>query len=165
MEDSHLKNFFLPKMTPKFLIRVAVVAVMAYVIFGNICIPMRLNGSSMEPIYHDGGINFCWKPAYWFQNPKRGDVVMVRLAGNKVMYLKRIVALEEETIEFKDGKLLVNGKEINEPYVRFPCDWNLPPRKVETGSVYVVGDNRDMNIENHVFGQVSLKRIAGTPLW
>ena len=78
MEDSHLKNFFLPKMTLKYFIRVAVVAVLAYIVFGHLCIPMRLNGSSMEPIYHDGGVNFCWTPSYWFKNPRRGDVVMVR---------------------------------------------------------------------------------------
>jgi signal peptidase I len=165
MQDSHLKNFFLPKMTLKYLIRVVVVAILAYLIFGHLCIPMRLNGSSMEPIYHDGGVNFCWTPSYWFKNPKRGDVVMVRLAGKKIMFLKRIVAFEGETVEFKDGKILIDGKEINEPYVRFQCDWNLPSRKVETGNVYVVGDNRDMNIDNHIFGQTSVKRIVGKPLW
>jgi signal peptidase I len=165
MEDKHLKNFFLPKMTPKYFIRVAFVAILAYIIFGHVCIPMRINGSSMEPTYHDGGINFCWTPSYWFKNPKRGDVVMVRLAGKKIMFLKRIVALEGENIEFRGGRILINGKKINEPYARFQCDWILPARKVEAGSVYVVGDNRDMNIDNHVFGQTSVKRIAGTPLW
>ena len=152
-------------MTLKYFIRVVVVAILAYIVFGHLCIPMRLNGSSMEPIYHDGGINFCWTPSYWFKNPRRGGVVMVRLAGKKIMFLKRIVALEGETVEFKDGKILIDGKEINEPYVRFQCDWTLPPRKVETGNVYVVGDNRDMNIDNHFFGQTSVKRIVGKPLW
>jgi type IV secretory pathway protease TraF len=70
---------------------------------------MRLNGSSMEPMYHDGGINFCWTPSFWFSKPKRGGVVMVKLAGKKIMFLKRIVALEDEAIEFWDGKILVNG--------------------------------------------------------
>jgi signal peptidase I len=165
MDNGHLKNFFLPKMTTKYLVRVSIVAVLAYVIFGHLCIPARLSGSSMEPIYHDGGINFCWTPSYWFKSPKRGDAVMVRLAGKKIMFLKRIVALEGETVEFKDGKILINGKELNEPYVRFECDWNLPPRKVETGNVYVVGDNRSMNIDNHIFGQTTVRRIAGKPLW
>jgi len=165
MDNGHLKNFFLPKMTLGYLLRVAIVAVLAYLVFGYFCIPARLSGSSMEPIYHDGGINFCWTPSYWFKSPKRGDVVMVRLAGKKIMFLKRIVALDGETVEFRDGKLLINGKEINEPYVRFQCDWNLPPRKVETGNVYVVGDNRDMNIDNHIFGQTTVKRVAGRPLW
>jgi signal peptidase I len=81
------------------------------------------------------------------------------------MLLKRIIALEGERIEFRDGKLLVDGNKIDEPYVRYPCDWNLPPRQVEQGSVYVVGDNRNMPIEDHLFGQTSINRIVGVPLW
>ena len=61
--------------------------------------------------------------------------------------------------------LPVDEKEIDEPYVRYPCDWNLSPRHVEKDCVYVVGDNRNMPIENHVFGQTSIKRIVGVPLW
>jgi signal peptidase I len=81
------------------------------------------------------------------------------------MLLKRIIALEGERIEFRDGKLLVDGNKIDEPYVRYPCDWNLPPRQVEQGSVYVVGDNRNMPIEDHLFGQTSIMRSVGVPLW
>jgi len=81
------------------------------------------------------------------------------------MLLKRVVALEGEQVEFIEGRLFVNGKEVAESYVRYPCHWNLPPRLVEKGSVYVVGDNRDMPIEHHYFGQTSAKRIEGTPLW
>lgn len=58
------------------------------------------------------------------------------------MLLKRVVALEGEEVSFRQGKLLVNGKELEEPYLRHPCEWDLPPRKVEKDSVYVVGDNR-----------------------
>jgi signal peptidase I len=92
-------------------------------------------------------------------------VVAVRFAGNRVMLLKRVVALEGEEVEFRDGKLFINGDELHEPYVRHPCHWNLPPRRVEKGSVYVIGDNRSMPIENHYFGQTSVKRIIGVPLW
>lgn len=81
------------------------------------------------------------------------------------MLLKRVVALEDEQVEFRDGKLYVDGKEMDEPYVRFPCNWNLSPRRVEKDCVYVIGDNRSMSIENHHFGQASKSRILGTPLW
>jgi len=90
---------------------------------------------------------------------------MVRFAGQKVMLLKRIVALEGDEVEFHNGKLLINGKEREESYVRYPCNWNLSPRKVEVHCVYVIGDNRSGPIENHHFGQTSIKRIAGVPLW
>ena len=119
----------------------------------------------MEPTYHNGSINFCWTLGTLLSKPQRHDVVAVRLAGQRVMLLKRVIALEGERIEFRHGKLLVDGNKIDEPYVRYPCDWNLPSRQVELGSVYVVGDNRSMPIGDHYFGQASIKRIVGVPLW
>ena len=119
----------------------------------------------MEPTYLNGGFNFCWRLQYIFSEPKRHDVVAVRFAGNRVMLLKRVVALEGESVAFRHGKLFVEGKEIDEPYVRYPCDWNLPPRQVKKDFVYVVGDNRNVPIQNHVFGQTPIDRIKGVPLW
>jgi len=160
-----IRQFLLPSLTPRFLIRVLCVALFAYLLFRNVCIPFRIQGTSMEPTYHNGRFNFCCTLRYIFSGPKRYDVVAVRLAGKKVMLLKRVVALEGELLEFRDGKLFVDGIEIHEPYVRGPCNWNLPARRVEKGCVYVVGDNRSMRMETHNFGQVSAKRIVGSPLW
>ena len=163
----HNKNrqFFFPSFTPKFLIRVCLVALFAYLFFGYLCIPFTIQGMSMEPTYRNGGVNFCWRLHTLFSEPKRYDVVTVRFAGSKVMLLKRVVAREGEQVEFRDGGLFIDGKKIEEPYVRYPCHWNLPPRRVEEDCVYVVGDNRSMPIECHHFGQASKNRIMGVPLW
>ncbi|MGD0625378.1 MAG: signal peptidase I [Thermodesulfobacteriota bacterium] len=145
--------------------RVSIVALAAYLFFGQICVPIRIQGFSMEPTYRNGGVNFCWRLGYTFAKPKRYDVVAVRLAGRKVMLLKRVIAVEGESVEFREGKLFVGGQGIDEPYVHYPCTWNLSPRRVDPGCVYVVGDNRNMPIENHYFGQTPIRRIMGVPLW
>jgi len=163
--NKKIRQFFFPSLTPKFLIRASLVVLLAYLFFGYLCIPFRIKGYSMEPTYRNGGFNFCWRVRYLFSAPKKHEVVAVRFAGNKVMLLKRIVALENEQVEFREGKLFVEGKEIDEPYVRFPCSWNLSPRQVEKNCAYVIGDNRNMPIEDHHFGQTSIKRIIGVPLW
>jgi signal peptidase I len=160
-----IRQFFLPSLTPMFLIRVFLVSLCAYLFFGFVCIPFTIQGISMEPTYPDGGVNFCWRLRYLFSEPERHDVVAVRFAGRRVMLLKRVVAQEGEQVEFRAGRLYVNGKEMEEPYVRFPCNWNLSARRVEKDCVYVVGDNRSMPIENHHFGQTSKIRIIGVPLW
>jgi signal peptidase I len=160
-----IREFLLPTLTPKFLIRLLLIAISAYLFFSYVCLPLRIKGKSMEPTYRNGGINFCWRLRYLFSDPKKYDVVVVRFAGSKVMLLKRVVAVEGEHVEFRDGKLLVNGKAVDEPYVRYPCNWNLSPRQVENGHVYVIGDNRSTPIENHYFGQASVKRVVGAPLW
>lgn len=159
------RHFFFPSLTPAFLIRVVCVGLFAYLIFGHVLIPFRIKGVSMKPTYQNGEVNFCWRFRYLFSKPQRGDVVVVRLAGQKVMLLKRVVALEGDEVQFRNGKLLINGKEIDEPYLRYPSNWNLPSRQVESNSVYVVGDNRDGPIQNHFFGQTSIVRILGGPLW
>ena len=163
--SSRIRKFILPSLTTAFLIRASLIAIFAYVFFGYICLPLRIKGSSMEPTYRNGGFNFCWTLHYVLSEPERHDVVAVRFAGNSVMLLKRVVALEGESLEFRSGRLFVEGKEIDEPYVRYPCDWNLPPQEVKKYFVYVVGDNRNVPIQNHVFGQTPIERIKGVPLW
>lgn len=160
-----VRQFLLPSFTPKFFIRTAIVAIAAYLIFGYVCIPFRIQGKSMEPTYQDGEFNFYWRWAYLLSDPRRHDVVLIRFAGKRVLLLKRIVALQGEQVEFRDGTLFVDEKEIQEPYIVAPCDWNLPPRRVERGHVYVVGDNRTMPMEAHDFGQTPTTRMMGTPLW
>ena len=119
----------------------------------------------MDPAYKDGGFNFNWFLSYAFSKPKRGDVVLIRFAGTSRMFLKRVVALEGETLEFRSGVVYINGKRLSESYVKHKCDWELLPRKVEQGNVYVIGDNRSMPMVRHEFGQTSLKRVMGAPLW
>lgn len=159
------KQFFVPKLSRGFFIRLLSVTIAAYLFFGFLCIPIVIDGRSMEPTYHDGGFNFCWRPAYWFSEPQRGDVVGVRFAGRRVMLLKRIVALSGEQVEFRDGVLHRNGEPQREIYIQGPSDWNLPPRVVNERAVYVVGDNRATAMHGHSFGQVDKNRIVGKILW
>lgn len=157
-------DFFLPKMTRGFLIRLAVVALAAVIVFRFFLIPCVISGASMEPTIKRVGFTFCWRGKYWFSEPQVGDIVIIRYTG-KVYYLKRIVAKPGDVVMFRRGILYVNGKAQREPYVRFGCDWNLRPRQVKAGHYYVVGDNRSMPMGQHRFGQVSAARVEGVPLW
>jgi len=159
-----LARFLWPRFTQFFVFRLCLVAALAYGFFGHICVPARIQGRSMEPTYHSGGFTFCWRPRYWIHAPRRGDIVMVRLAGLKVMYLKRVIALAGDTVAFRGGQLVLNGKPVNEPYVAGPCTWELDTRTVPPEHVYVVGDNRSMSIEEHQFGSVLAQRIEGGPM-
>jgi len=149
----------------KRLLRILGVALSAYIIFSYLLIPLRIEGRSMEPGYPDGGFRFCRRLHYLFFQPQRGDVVAIRFAGKRVVLLKRIVALSGETIEFREGVLLVNNIKIQEPHVRYNSGWNLPPRLVAPNKVYVVGDNRGVPMERHHFGQVVTDRLLGGVLW
>jgi signal peptidase I len=150
---------------PKFtLVRVCVLAVTCFVVFGYILLPVRIDGISMLPTYRDHGVNFINRLAYLGHEPQRGDVVGVRFAGPHVMLLKRIVGMPGETIEFSHGRVYIDGKELPEPYVKLPCNWSRAPEKIEPGKYFVVGDNRSMPKDMHEFGSAERRRIMGKVL-
>lgn len=158
-----LRRFFLPELNRKYLIRlIAVVAVVTVLMW--VFQPCFISGSSMEPCYHDGGFTFNFRWRYTFFPPEKGDVVVISYFGRRKL-LKRVVALAGDTVEFRDGKLLVNGVIQSENYVKLPCKWNIPKVKVRSGFCYVVGDNRSQDHLEHKFGEVNLKRITGGPLF
>lgn len=156
-----VKNFFFPSINRRYLRRLLFLGLSAYLIFSYLLIPLRIEGHSMEPTYHDGSFSFCWTMKYLYTEVERFDVVTVRYSGRSVMLLKRVVALPGDTLEFRKGLLYINGEQVEEPYVHHRSPWNLAPRKIEQGHVYVVGDNRGTKMSRHRFGQVKIDRIIG----
>ena len=148
-----------PKRT---LVRIVVLVVVAVVVFRYVLLPIRVNGGSMLPTYRENGVNFVNRLAYLFHEPRRGDVVAIRLlAGEHVMYMKRIVGLPGENVAFHRGRLFVNGKPVDEPYVKLRCTWEHAPEPVGPDQYYFVGDNRNMPWEDHYKGRQSRDLIVG----
>ncbi len=147
-----------PKVT---LARAVVLAILCFVVFKFVLLHIRVEGISMLPTYQDGSAHFVNRLAYLWHEPRRGDVVSIRLAGVHLMYLKRIIGLPGETVAFASGQVLINGQVLDEPYEKLSCDWNLPPEKLGPDEYFVVGDNRTMPPENHTFGKVERDRIVG----
>ena len=85
----------------------------------------------------------------------------MRLAGPHVMLMKRIIGLPGETISFSAGRAYINGRLIDEPYVKFSCDWEHEPIPCGPDQYYVVGDNRSMLFEAHMQGRAERDRIMG----
>jgi len=119
----------------------------------------------MEPSYANGSVNFVNTLRFRFGPPRRGDVVAIKMAGTRVMLFKRIVGLPNERIGFRNGILLVNGKEFQEPYVVHREQWNMPEVVTGENEYFVVGDNRGTAIEEHALGRVDKRRIVGGPLF
>jgi signal peptidase I len=158
-----------PKIT---LARIVILVVTCVVVFKFVLLPIRVEGVSMLPAYKDKSVNFVNRLAYLRHGPRRGDVVGLRLGGTNViyrapgvMYMKRIVGLPGETVAFADGDLLINGTALDEPYVKGPCDWNCAPVTVGPNQYFVMGDNRSMPQDYHVFGKANKEQIVGKVLF
>jgi signal peptidase I len=143
-------------------IRIVVLVVTTFVVFRYVLLPpVRITGPSMLPTLSENSVHFVNRLAYFRHGPRRGDVVSIRLAGNSIMYMKRIVGLPGETVEFSDGRLLINGEVLEEPYVKSPYRWDRPPQKLGPDEYFVVGDNRIMPIDDHYLGAATRDRIVG----
>jgi signal peptidase I len=151
-----------PKVT---LIRIIALVMTCWIVFGFILLPIRVTGISMLPTYKDHSLNLVNRLAYLWHEPRRGDVVSVRLTGLHVMYLKRIIGLPGETVAFANGRVLINGSILAEPYEKYPCDWNSPPVTLAANEYYFVGDNRSMPLEDHTHGIQKRTRIVGKVLF
>jgi signal peptidase I len=148
------------------LIRIVVIVVTFCLLRAFVVVPIRVTGPSMLPTYRARGINVVNRLAYLRHEPRRGDVVAIRLAGESIMLMKRVIGLPGETVEFANGRLLINGRYQDEPYVKFQCNWNFVPERSKLGEdeYYVVGDNRSMPHADHEQGAARRARIVGKVL-
>ena len=151
--------------TRTFWLRTGLFALLAYFIFGWLCLPIHIRGTDMAPTYTESNITFCWRPRFWFTKPQRGDAVFIRIPKSSAILLRRVVAVDGDTVGFYHGTAVVNGQPLQESYVQNPCEWHFRPMPVPEKSVYVVGDNRDIPAEDAVFGVIESRQIIGAPLW
>jgi signal peptidase I len=160
-----LADLFLGRNPCTTAIRIAALVLVAAVVFGWILIPVRLSGVSMLPTYDSGAFNFANRAAYWIREPARGDVVAIRMAGRRAVYVKRVIGLPGERIEIVQGTVLVNDEPLIERSVLRRAPWDYAAVVLGPDEYFVVGDNRSMRIEHHDLGRVKRHRIVGRLLF
>lgn len=143
------------------LARAGVLVVGSLVVFKFLLLPIRVVGISMVPTYRNGSVNFVNRISYSVAKPKRGDVVTIRMPGENVVLLKRIVALPGERVAIERGVVKINGAPLPEPYVLSNRAWRYPETRVDDDEYFVIGDNRTMDQGGHYFGFVKREEIIG----
>lgn len=83
--------------------------------------------------------------------PKKGDVITLT-TENLPEYEKLIVKYEGNTLEHKNGKFFINGKETNQYTVQY-------------NYYMMIGDNRDASLDSRFFGYVPETHIVGKPMF
>ncbi len=126
--------------------------------------PVKVEGTSMSPLLTDQERIFINKFVYRFEPIQRGDVVVFWYPMDRSKsFIKRVVALSGDTVEIRQGRVLVNGKELDEPYVpaQFADRSSLGPTHIPEGSFFVLGDHRNSSNDSRVFGAVAGQFIYG----
>lgn len=118
-----------------------------------------VSGYSMYPTLDDGTAVVYLRATRHFSH---GDIVSLKMAYGEY-YIKRVVAVPGDTVEIRDGELLVNG--IPDPYsteLTEPQENVVEyPLIVPDGKLFVVGDNRPVSIDSRTFGPVAVSQILG----
>ncbi|MCF6410546.1 signal peptidase I [Pseudalkalibacillus salsuginis] len=136
--------------------------------------PIVVDGESMMPTLHNGDRMIVNKFSYEVGEPDRFDIVVFHAPEGKD-YIKRIIGLPGDKIEYKDDTLYVNDKEIPEPYLNeykqslsggnltynFDLSDEIGSQTVPENHVFVLGDNRQHSKDSRNIGSVPMDEIIG----
>ena len=126
--------------------------------------PVRVDGESMLPTLQNGETMFVEKVSYMFKEPERGDIVICFYPGYTESCVKRVIGLPGETLTILSGKVYINGEPLDESeyWGDVIQSWDMPFR-VEEGSVFVMGDNRNASKDsrNSSVGCIPYDKILG----
>lgn len=79
----------------------------------------------------------------------------------KEALIKRIVAVQGDQVEVKNGKLYVNGDQQDEPFTAEDARYQFGPVVVPTDCVLVLGDNRNQSLDGHIWGFLPKENVIG----
>ncbi len=152
----------------EFIKTVAIIVLIAFFVRFYLVQPFVVEGSSMEPNFHNGEYLLVDKVSYRIGEPKRGDVIVLHPpSAPQLNYIKRIIALPGEQIDIRNGQIFVNQAQIDEPYipneqtlVRNQQAANLS-QKLGSNEYFVLGDNRDHSSDSREWGMVPRENIIG----
>jgi signal peptidase I len=125
------------------------IAVILVIVVMQLVRPTVVSGHSMENTLHPDDYIFLSKQAYNLGGaPERGDIVVLRSSledenGTTKNLIKRVIAVEGDTVEIRDGVVYVNGDPIEESYIKdsYTAGW-MPEVTVPKGNLFLLGDNR-----------------------
>jgi signal peptidase I len=127
----------------------------------------------MEVTIQEGDELIADMRSYRGASPARGSIIILHSPKDASIFLiKRLIAVGGDTIQGSNGKIFLNEKPLNEPYIEHTGDppdelVNFGPVTVPPHKLFVMGDNRDISLDSRSeeFGLVDESAVMGKPLY
>lgn len=121
---------------------------------------------SMEPTLNIDDRVLVNRLSYRFHDPERGDIVVFEAPEGEATaeirdLVKRIVGMPGEVIEMRDGIVYIDGREVEEPYVKRQSTKSFAACRVPVDAYFMMGDNRDRSKDSRYFGPVARSDLVG----
>ena len=143
---------FIKEAIPYLIIIIVVVLIRTFIVT-----PVRVTGASMNPTLKDGEIMLLYK----LSDIKRNDIVVINTNSSDGYIIKRVIALPNETVEYKNDSLYINGKKSKDNNA-FGETEDFETIKLKKGEYFVMGDNRVWSKDSRILGPVEENDIVGT---
>ena len=120
-----------------------------------------VDGFSMRPTLDNGQYVLVNKIAFRSSLPEYGDIVVFHFPVDPNQdFIKRVMGLPGDEISVSDGKMIINGYSLSEPYIAaspaYTGKWTVPE-----GQIFVLGDNRNNSSDSHSWGPVPMENVVG----
>lgn len=124
-----------------------------------LCITVIQSGS-MEPSIPTGNTVVVNRLAYIKQDVKRGDIIFFNSPEFNTTFGKRVIGLPGDTVEFKDGYVVINGQYVDESaYIDENVETNCSKTfTVPDGCYFVLGDNREVSNDSRFWLEPYVKQ-------
>ena len=155
IEKKHTIKDSLKELMPYVFVILSVVLIRTYLFT-----PIKVNGTSMDDTLHDGDTMILNKITLSLNELERFKIVVIEVGDTYL--IKRIIGMPGETIEYKDGKLYINDKEMEDPYYEDNNTLDFDKVTIPKGHYFVMGDNRSISSDSRIIGTISKKNILGT---
>jgi len=155
--------------TRRVLVEILQTIILALVLFfaiNFVSARIRVDGSSMQPTFHNGDYVIVNRLAYQWGELQRGDVVVFPYPLDpEDDYIKRVIGLPGDRVAVYGGDVYVNGQRIEEPYVKSRTKGDMAELIVPEGYVYVLGDNRNASSDSRRWGPLAIEAILGKAIF